>query len=70
MSVSILTASPFLCVSLFVISEAKVLEILQMLATMLQRDSTSMDVNVMPLVSESGYVIDYTITPASWLIVQ
>lgn len=46
-SVSIMTASPFLCVSLFVISEAKVLEIMQMLATMLQRDSTSMDVNVM-----------------------
>ena len=43
----LLTASPFLCVSLFVISEAKVLEIMQMLATMLQRDSTSMDVNVM-----------------------
>ena len=43
----LLTASPFLCVSLFVISEAKFLEIMQMLATMLQRDSTSMDVNVM-----------------------
>ena len=43
----LLTASPFLCVSLFVISEAKFLEIMQMLATMLQRDSTSMDINVM-----------------------
>jgi len=43
----LLTASPFLCVSLFVISEAKFFEIMQMLATMLQRDSTSMDVNVM-----------------------
>ncbi|MDM5144959.1 hypothetical protein ICE98_02062 [Lactococcus lactis] len=47
MSVSIIDSFPFLCVSLFVISEAKVLEIMQMLATMLQRDSTSMDVNVM-----------------------
>lgn len=46
-SVPLLTASPFLCVSLFVISEVKFLEIMQMLATMLQRDSTSMDVNVM-----------------------
>ncbi|MDM5143715.1 hypothetical protein ICE98_00786 [Lactococcus lactis] len=46
-SVSIIDSFPFLCVSLFVISEAKVLEIMQMLATMLQRDSTSMDVNVM-----------------------
>jgi hypothetical protein len=36
-----------------------------MLATMLQRDSTSMDVKCHALVSESGYVIDYTITPAS-----
>lgn len=35
----LLTASPFLCVSLFVISEAKFLEIMQMLATMLQGDS-------------------------------
>ncbi len=47
MSVSIIDSFPFLCVSLFVISKAKVLEIMQMLATMLQRDSTSMDVNVM-----------------------
>lgn len=46
-SVSIIDSFPFLCVSLFVISEAKFLEIMQMLATMLQRDSTSMDVNVM-----------------------
>ena len=44
---SIIDSFPFLCVSLFVISEAKFLEIMQMLATMLQRDSTSMDVNVM-----------------------
>ncbi|MDM5143121.1 hypothetical protein ICE98_00192 [Lactococcus lactis] len=36
-----------------------------MLGTMLQRDSTSMDVKCHALVSESGYVIDYTITPAS-----
>ncbi|MDM5143116.1 hypothetical protein ICE98_00187 [Lactococcus lactis] len=38
---------------------------MQMLGTMLQRDSTSMDVKCHALVSESGYVIDYTITPAS-----
>ncbi|MDU0405814.1 hypothetical protein ML8HA_01616 [Lactococcus lactis] len=47
MSVSIIDSFPFLCVSLFVTSEAKFLEIMPMLATMLQRDSTSMDVNVM-----------------------
>lgn len=46
-SVSIIDSFPFLCVSLFVISEAKFLGIMQMLATMLQRDSTSMDINVM-----------------------
>lgn len=46
-SVSIIDSFSILCVSLSVISEAKFLEIMQLLATMLQRDSTSMDVNVM-----------------------
>ena len=58
----LLTASPFLCVSLFVISEAKFLEIMQMLAT---KGQYFYGCKCHALVSKSGYVIDYTITPAS-----
>lgn len=66
----LLTASPFLCVSLFVISEAKLLEIMQMLATMLQRDSTSMDINVMLQSVNQAMSQTTQLLLLQWLIVQ
>uniref|UniRef100_UPI003242062B hypothetical protein n=1 Tax=Lactococcus sp. TaxID=44273 RepID=UPI003242062B len=47
MSVSIIDSFPFLCVSLFVISRSKGLGDYANVGYNVQRDSTSMDVNVM-----------------------